>query len=359
MKTNFVHNENIGDLNYLSAYETFVNFENKQLAYINLPYFAKQSKLREEISNFIVAIINLYVILILIAIVIAVFISNRISEPLRLIQNKFREIDLNKSNEQIIYDRDDEIGSLIKEYNRMVVELANSADLLAKSERESAWREMAKQIAHEIKNPLTPMKLSVQFLQRSWNESDANFKRRLDKVSQTLIEQIDALSAIATEFSTFAKMPKANNEVINIVSVVNSCVQLFENTENLTLAATFDENECIEVFADKEQLKRVFINLIKNAIQAIPDEKQGHIDVTIKNGSSTVTISIEDNGAGITTEAKDKLFEPSFTTKNSGMGMGLAIVKNIVENADGKIWYETELSVGTKFFVELPVHQNA
>jgi two-component system nitrogen regulation sensor histidine kinase NtrY len=227
-------------------------------------------------------------------------------------------------------------------------------EILSRSERESAWREMAKQIAHEINNPLTPMKLSVQHLQRSWHDNRENFDEYLEKVSRTLIEQIDNLSFIASEFSYFAKMPKAFNEEINIVDKVRNTLTLFSNTENVDFVFEHESEE-IQVFADKEQLSRVFINLIKNAIQSIPDTRQGKVSISLILNGQMVRVSITDNGKGIPEELQGKLFTPSFTTKSSGMGLGLSIVKSIIESFGGNISFKTKVNHGTTFVFELPV----
>ena len=351
-RTQFIHNEHIGNLDYISAYVPLINNKGKALAYVCLPYFTKQNILTEEISTLIVAGINLCVLLILLSSVVGIFIANKITQPLRLIQEKFKNIELGKDYEQIYYEGKDEIGSLVSEYNRMVIELEKSIELLAQSERESAWREMAKQIAHEIKNPLTPIKLHIQMLLRSWENQDENFEKRLKKTSINIIEQINALSKIATEFSNFAKMPKANNVEFNLIKVLDDTIRLFENDET-EVKANYILNE-IEIFADKEQVTRVFINLVKNAIQAIPKNKIGLINVDLEKTKKYAIVSIEDNGSGISAEVQEKLFQPNFTTKSSGMGMGLAIVKNIVENANGKIWFETSFNKGTTFFVKFP-----
>jgi signal transduction histidine kinase len=357
-KAKFIHEETIGDLTYTSVYVPFRNAQNKTLAFLNLPYFTKPGLLKKEISNLVVAVVNLYVLLFLLSIVVAVFIANKVTQPLRFIEHRFRQIELGKKYEQIEYKGHDEIGSLVKEYNRMVVELAESIELLAKSERESAWREMAKQIAHEIKNPLTPMKLSVQFLLRSWKNKDATFDQRFERVTNTMIEQIDNLSSIAAEFSNFAKMPKANNQVFNVVNTVKDILLLFENTDNCDIKIELHNNKEVKIFADEKQISRVFINLIKNAIQSVPTNKQGFINVELLNDGENVTIMVEDNGTGITEDQRNSIFTPNFTTKSSGMGMGLAIVKNIVENANGKIWFETVIGTGTKFFVELQIEKD-
>ena len=332
------------------------------LYFVSIVYFPFRyfSRIKSSINSFIknnLLIILLIIILFLLAIVIAVVISGKITKPLRLIQKKFREIELGKKNEPISYESQDEIGSLVKEYNRMVAELSKSAELLAKSERESAWREMAKQIAHEIKNPLTPMKLSVQHLQKAWKDKAPNWDEHLSRVSKTLIKQIDTLSAIATGFSNFAQIPKANNEVVDSIVIIKNSVNLFEDTKNIKVTIDLHQNKRVNVFADKEQLLQVFNNLIKNAIQAIPDNVEGLIKIELFTSENTLKVKVVDNGKGISDELKDKLFTPNFTTKTSGMGLGLTIAKNIVENANGTIWFETEIGKGTTFFVELPVYK--
>lgn len=350
----FIHKESIGDLTYYSAYIPFTNDENTLLAYLNLPYFTKQSTLKKEIYTIVVAVVNIYFFLILLSVIVAIFISNNITKPLQLIQERFREVDLGKQNEPIKYSSNDEIGSLIKEYNRMVSELTENAEKLAKSERESAWREMAKQIAHEIKNPLTPMKLSVQYLQKAWKDGSPDFDKRLEKFSNSLISQINNLSSIATEFSNFAKMPRAQAEQVNIVDKIDESITLFENIKNMQFVKEYNDIDELLVFADKEQVLIVFSNLIQNAIQAIPKGKEGIIKVKVEEFSEHAQISISDNGEGIPEELRPKLFAPNFTTKTSGMGLGLAIVKNIVENAGGKIWYITKINSGTTFYITFP-----
>ena len=354
----FIHQENIGDLSYLSAYVPFVNDENELLGYLNLPYFTKQSELKKETYTIILAVVNIYFFLILISIVIAVFITNNITRPLRLIQERFKEMELGKKNEPIHYESFDEIGSLIKEYNRMAEELSENAKKLAKSERESAWREMAKQIAHEIKNPLTPMKLSVQYLQRAWNEKQPDFELLLKKFTNSLIGQINSLSLIATEFSNFASMPMAHKDKVDLISKLNDTIVLFENRQNIRFDGNYKNIDELFVFADKEQLLIVFSNLIQNAIQAIPREKEGLIKITIDKNNNMAHVTVSDNGTGIPSELHEKMFRPNFTTKTSGMGLGLSIVKNILTYSGGDIWYETELDKGTSFFFTLPLYNS-
>ena len=355
-KTEFIQEEHIGKLNYFSAYVPIRNFENTVIGYLNLPYFARQNELRKEIVTFIIAIINIYVLLIVLVLIAAIFLSNTITEPLRLIQEKLSNIQLGRKNEVIAWKGKDEIGDLINEYNRMVSELAESADKLARSERESAWREMAKQVAHEIKNPLTPMKLSTQMLKRAWDDDAPGFNERIARYTQNLIEQIDSLSHIATEFSNFAKMPNMVKEKMDIHSLLLNAIELHQGEQGVNITLDFDANDlpCF-VYTDKEQMLRVFNNLFRNAIQSIPENRKGELLVQIKSSENKYILSIRDNGTGISDELRDKIFSPNFTTKNSGMGLGLALVKNIIETSEGEIWFESTENVGTTFFISLPI----
>lgn len=351
-KSEFIHNEKIGKLEFLSAYVPFFNNNGELLAYVNLPYFTKEYVVRNEISSLVITIVNIFVFLILITISLTFIVSNNITRPLRLIQKKMGEIELGKRNELINYNRKDEIGNLIIQYNRLVLELSDSAEKLAKSERESAWREMAKQIAHEIKNPLTPMKLSIQLLMKSWSDKDENWEQRLNKVSKTLIEQIDSLSAIASEFSGFAQMPLSKKERINLIEKIEFAVNTFNSYENISIISDYNGLSTVFINADGEQVLRVFNNLLKNAVQSIPADRPGKIIINVSQIKETFLIEIKDNGKGIPDLMKDNLFQPNFTTKTSGMGLGLAIVKNIIEGIGGRVWFETQENVGTSFFVE-------
>ncbi|MCD4694822.1 MAG: hypothetical protein K8S16_01175 [Bacteroidales bacterium] len=293
-KSLFIHEEKIADYSFLSAYLPFINADNKLIGYLNLPYFAKQEELTKEVSNFLTAFINIYVILIAISIYIALIISNYITKPLQLLREKISQLKLGKTEEKISWSKKDEIGSLVVEYNRMVDELATSATLLAKSERESAWREMAKQIAHEIKNPLTPMKLSVQYLQKAYDEKAPDWDKRLKRFTQTIVEQIDSLSIIASEFSDFAKMPKSKFDKTDINEVIKNVIGLFKNTSRIHFKFHYTEKHYVH--ADKEQLLRVFNNLIKNSIQAISDPGKGVIEISIEKSYPFHIIKFFDNG---------------------------------------------------------------
>jgi len=356
-KTQFIHDEEIGNLEYLSAYVPFKGKNGELLAYLNLPYFAKQTELEKEIAAFLEALINIYVVLFALSVLMAIFISNYVTRPLKLIQDKLGKIQLGKANEPIDWADDDEIGNLVKEYNRMIEELTKSADLLARSERESAWREMAKQVAHEIKNPLTPMKLSVQHLQRMWNDKSPDMDDKIQRITATLIEQIDTLSSIAGAFSSFAKMPKPNNEKVSLDAILQSTVNLFKEQSDTTIQYVNHANDETFIFADKEQLLRVFNNLLKNAIQSIPEKIEGKIIVELTVEDDQYVVKVKDNGNGISDEVVNKIFTPNFTTKSTGMGLGLAMAKSIVESSEGKIWFETKEGKGTTFYVSIPAYK--
>jgi nitrogen fixation/metabolism regulation signal transduction histidine kinase len=239
----------------------------------------------------------------------------------------------------------------------MVEELQNSADRLAKSERESAWREMAKQVAHEIKNPLTPMKLTVQHLQRAWLDKSPHLDQMVERVSQTLIEQIETLSSIATAFSDFAKMPKVENVKLNLANILQTIVNLYSETENIQINYNVTGHKDLFVNADKDQLLSIFSNLIKNAIQSIPIERPGRIEIGVETMADQYIVSIKDNGTGISPEQVEKIFVPNFTTKTGGTGLGLAMVKNMVESMEGAVWFETIEGEGAIFFVKLHRYQ--
>jgi two-component system, NtrC family, nitrogen regulation sensor histidine kinase NtrY len=354
-KSEYIQKEKIASLEYVSAYVPFYNGSDKLLAYLNLPYFRMQSVMARDISNVIVAVVNFTLLLIVLTMILVVIISGRLTSPLRMLGEGLASVELGKKSEHLSYRGHDEITELVTQYNRMVDELQESAAKLANSEREYAWREMAKQVAHEIKNPLTPMKLNIQQLYKSWKDGIPGFEKKLERFTKSQIENIETLSSIASAFSSFAKMPAANPVDVNIVSQVRTTLELFKNTENITFRGSWPNDMTIMVRADKEHLNGIFSNLIKNAIQSVPQGREGIIRIGIELSGDKVVVSVGDNGTGIPGELRDNLFIPNFTTKSSGMGMGLSIVKRYVENANGRIWFESEHLKGSLFFVELPV----
>jgi nitrogen fixation/metabolism regulation signal transduction histidine kinase len=214
---------------------------------------------------------------------------------------------------------------------------------------------MAKQIAHEIKNPLTPMKLSVQYLQKAWEEKAPDWEQRLKRFTQTLVEQIESLSSIASEFSDFAKMPKSNFEKIDLTKTIENVISLFKASNQIRFE--FSCRDQHYVWADSEQLQRVFINLTNNSIQAITEPEKGLIRITVEKDAGFHVIRFADNGKGIPSDQKKKVFYPNFTTKSGGMGLGLAMVKNIIQNSNGEITFDSEEGKGTTFIIALPVYE--
>ena len=350
----FFQTEKIGKLKFLSNYVPVIDATGRKYAYLNIPYFTSQSKLQEEIANFLVTIINLNAFIFLIAGIIALFITNRITRSFSFISEKMKAVNLGQLNEAIDWKRNDEIGELVKEYNKMVGKLDESAVALAKSEREGAWREMARQVAHEIKNPLTPMKLSLQYLQKSIANKSDNVAELTNIVTKTLVEQIDHLNHIAGEFSQFANIGNPKNEIVNVNEVIKQVTQLHSIDDRIHIEWR-PATKQVMVNADRTQLNRLFTNLILNAMQAIPAERNVQIYIEEEIKDSIVLIKVKDNGNGIAEELQSKIFTPNFTTKTSGTGLGLAMSKGIVEQAKGRIWFKTVAGEGTTFFIELPL----
>lgn len=351
----YVQEEYISELKYLSYYAAVQDPESGEvLAYLNIPYFTSQIDLQQEISNFLVTIINLNAFIFLISGIIALFITNRITRSFFVIGEKMKAIQLGRTNEEIVWNRKDEIGELVVQYNKMVHQLEASAAALAKSEREGAWREMARQVAHEIKNPLTPMKLSIQYLQKAINSGQPNVQDLTERVAGTLVEQIDHLSKIAADFSRFANIGNQQVERFDLHEVMESVVQLYRANPKLKLLWRPVPTP-VWIAADKTHINRLFANLFSNAVEACHSTDDCLIKLEETFEEDRILIRVKDNGEGIAEGMQDKIFAPNFTTKSSGTGLGLAMSKGIVEQAGGRIWFETSEGAGTTFFVELPV----
>ena len=336
---------------YQSSYTYITDKKFKPLAILNLPYLENDDFLNKELNEFFVRLSYAYVVMLIIAVVLAFLLSKYITKTLKTVSDKINATRLEKRNKRIDIDSSsEEIATLVNSYNSMIDELEESAVKLATSEREQAWREMAKQVAHEIKNPLTPMRLSVQSFQRKFDPEDPSIHQKVDEYSKTLIQQIDTMSSIASAFSNFAKMPAQQNETLNVANIVKLALDIF--SEDYIFFSTEDE-EIIAKF-DRTQLIRVVTNLVKNAIQSIPEDRDPKIDVSVGSEDENVTILVSDNGIGISEENNVKIFEPKFTTKSSGMGLGLAMVKNIVETYNGSITFTSQLGEGTTFKVTFP-----
>ncbi|MDF3077852.1 MAG: integral rane sensor signal transduction histidine kinase [Sphingobacteriaceae bacterium] len=347
--------ERIGALNFLAAYKPIRNNNNETVGYLGLLYFSNVHDFEDRIGLFLNTLINVYALVFVAIGFFAVFVANRITAPLTLVQKSLSQIKIGRKNEPIVWKRDDEIGSLIKEYNNMIEALDESAHRLASSERETAWKEMAKQVAHEIKNPLTPLKLGVQLLDKSWREKDPNFDRKFERFSKSFIEQIESLAHIASEFSNFAKMPETILEDVDLREVVERSIEVYSKVEHVNIVLTDNLGRGTLVRGDKDQLLRCFNNLIKNAIEAIPDGREGSIAITINGSDRHAHVQIADNGKGIPEGLRERIFNPNFTTKSSGTGLGLAFIKQAIGNMSGSISFTTENDRGTTFFITLPL----
>ncbi|WP_295335595.1 ATP-binding protein [Flavobacterium sp.] len=349
----YVDIKNIDGVKNRSSYSQIKDDKFKPLGILNIPYVEDDGFYEKELRQFLLRLSQVYSFMLIIAFALAYFLASYITKSLKTISDKINETSLNQKNEKIVIEANSrEINSLINAYNQMVDKLEESATMLAQSEREQAWREMAKQVAHEIKNPLTPMRLTVQSFQRKFDANDPNLKQKLDDYSKTLIQQIDTMSAVASAFSNFASMPAQQNETLNVVEVVEFSLDIF-NEDFIRFESNSEE---IITVMDRTQLIRIITNLVKNAIQAIPEEQsEKAVLVSVNAEEDNVIIAVKDNGIGINTENTERIFEPKFTTKTSGMGLGLGIIKNIIENYKGTITFESELGKGSTFIVSLPI----
>ncbi|AEA43490.1 sensor histidine kinase [Fluviicola taffensis] len=353
-KSEFIHEENIGSLVYLSGYVPVFDHENELLGYLNILHFDQRNAFEDQLKQFFVAILNVFMLLLVLSILTALLVSSWLTGPLMLLRKSFSEIEFGKSNAPINYKAQDEIGSLVAQYNHKLNELADAAARLAQSERESAWREMAKQVAHEIKNPLTPMKLSVQHLQRVFDPNDPKAAERIERVTNSLIEQIDALTSIANEFSNFAKLPQPIMTEVDILELLNAVAALFDGDGKIHVQVQLNTTEQLIIPADKEMILRVLNNLVSNGIQAASITSESHIGLSIDANEDFVFIRVRDNGTGIAEDQIQTIFEPYFTTKSTGTGLGLAMVKQIVETHHGSIEIENTSPEGTTVLVTLP-----
>lgn len=360
-KSEAFQRERISNFWFSSVYTAIKYEDYTTAAYLNIPYYTTEKDAANSKNLLLNTILNIYTFIIILFGFIAVTLSRKITKPLDIVRMKLAETQLsNKINEPLYWDRNDEIGMLIKEYNHMLIKLEESAKQLRDVERETAWREMAKQVAHEIKNPLTPMKLGIQQLVRSYQENDDRFEERFQRISTSIIEQIDILSKIATEFSAFAKLPETSLEKINLIEKIRKAINLFSSTGNTSIILINETSDkSIFVLGDRDQFLRTFNNLFKNAIEASLGRKRIKINIILRySGADMIEIMIQDNGFGIPKDVIPKIFKPNFTTKSSGTGLGLAFVKQTVTGIGGKIEFTTQTNVGTTFIITLPIYKD-
>ena len=342
----------IKESTFQSSYFFITDNKYKPIGILNVQYVQDNSEQTAELQEALIRMTVVYGGMFLIAIILAYFISSYITRSIKVISDKMTHIKLNKTNEKIVLeDASTEIHTLVESYNEMVEALEESAIKLAQGEREVAWREMAKQVAHEVKNPLTPMRLTVQSFQRNFNPKSPDSKEQINEFCKTLVTQIDTMSSIASAFSNFAQMPVQKTEKLNVVEVVKFALDIFSEEY---ISYTHSDPEIIAEL-DKTQLVRVVTNLVKNSIQALRGRGNKRIDVNVSKSENKVVISVKDNGKGVSKSDKHKIFEPKFTTKSSGMGLGLPMIKNIVEAYKGSIEFNSEEHVGTEFKIILPI----
>lgn len=358
-KSETIEDERIGTFQFETSYATIRDKNYNTLAYIGIPNFSLQKEENINKNLLLNTIVNIYSLIIIGFGFYATFVANSVTNPLSIISKKISQLRLGQPNEPLFWQRNDEIGTLIKEYNLMIIKLEDYANKIKDTERESTWREMAQQIAHEIKNPLTPMKLGIQQLRRSYKDDDPKFPDRFNKFSTSFIEQIDALTHIASEFSHFAKFPNTIMENINIVEKITKSISLYSNTPHVSIRLINNaDQKTMFVKADGNELLRTFNNLIKNAIEGGYGRKNMKIEIAIERYSDKfVKIDVKDNGYGIPDGMKDKIFQINFTTKSSGNGLGLVLVKRTIEASNGQIYFETVEGEGTTFHILLPLEQ--
>lgn len=356
---NILLEEQIGKLRYQSVYVAIKSFEDgKLLGILSIPFFEARGEQSQKLSDLLAIIINIFTITFSVFLLLSQVVSRSLTKPLEMIAQKLRKTTFQAYNEPLEWDSDDEIGLLVSEYNRMLLNLESSKKALAQSEKESAWREMAKQVAHEIKNPLTPMKLTLQQLERHMQSdhiSKENLQRMLQRTISSLLQQIDTLSDIATSFSTFAKMPSPRLAPFDIADTLRNIVELHRSQNKKVFFLTNIAPGTFKVMGDDRLTGRILTNLILNAIQAVPEERTPQIMVSLyRTENNMIRIEVRDNGSGIPEEIRKRIFTPSFTTKASGSGIGLAVAKRGIEQMNGRIWFESKEGEGTCFFIELP-----
>ena len=356
-ENNIVLDESIGTLDYYATYTTIRSREtNRLLGVLAIPFFRAQRTIESNQIEAFTTILNVFILIFLVALFATFQTSKWLTAPLLLIRERLGATSFSGSNQPIEWNSEDEIGKLISEYNNMLLKLESSREALARSQKESAWREVAQQVAHEIKNPLTPMKLTLQKLEREVSKTNSGENNQIEKTVKNLLNQLQMLNDIVTSFSEFAKMPMPVNEKVNIAEVLVDLKEFFDHEDHINLELQLHAPE-VYISADKKLMSRIISNVIINAGQS-KKEGQKQVDIAIsttqlkENGH--IRISIEDNGTGIDPEVIERVFIPRFSTKEKGSGIGLAVAKHGIEHAGGTIWFETSLGVGTTFYLQLP-----
>jgi two-component system, NtrC family, nitrogen regulation sensor histidine kinase NtrY len=351
-ETLFVESEKVGRLEYFVSYAVLKSAKNGRLmGILGIPFFQSAYALEKVQSVILINILNIFALIFILLLLLSYIVAERLTYPLRFITQSLRRTSLTKMNTPLTWPAHDEIGFMVKEYNAMLYKLSESKSELEQTQREKAWREIAQQVAHEIKNPLTPMKLTLQQLERALH-SGVNSNEKTQKAIAALLGQVDTLDQIASSFSGFVKMPEPVIQQVELVSIVKRVVDLHSPTGEIIFKTAVRE---AWIAGDAQLLSRTFSNIILNGIQAAVPGHPINIEVVIEVVNSICTIAFRDNGKGIDPAIADRVFVPHFSTKKSGSGLGLAIAKQGIEQMNGKIWFETKPGQGTTFFISLPL----
>ena len=321
-----------GDIN---SFSYAVNKMNQRMVIINIPYHTSNFSNKTELWGFLKRLLTIFFLLFLGAGILAYFLSTYITKSLAAVSQKIKSVEIGDNNDRLNWKNNDEIGVLVTAYNDMLNKLEISKEQLAQNERQNAWREMAKQVAHEIKNPLTPMKLSVQHLSRSLLLAEKSDERTLKDFQSKMVQQINVLSEIADEFSNYAELPKGSMKELDLLKILQKTINLFKHESQVDFKINQNNISSFTILGDENQLIRVFNNLIQNSLQAM--NNKGLIEINFIKTRANLVVHFMDNGPGIPLDIHQKIFEPKFTTKSKGKGLGLALVWQIISNHNAKI----------------------
>lgn len=339
--------------NKTSSYAILKNNFLEPIGIVYLPYYHNEEVYLDVLNKYLKYMVLVNLLIVIFSIWLSWIISNNLTKAITNFSDLITKITLfEKEMQPIKYYHNDELGALVMAYNKMILQIQDQKERLAFSEKEKAWREMAKQVAHEVKNPLTPMKLNIQNFERKFDPEDPDIREKVKQLSSTMIEQIDLVAKVSSAFSQFAQLPEKVNETFNLNKQVHSILRIFNNDRIFVHA----NKENIMIHMDKIYLNRIITNLVTNAKQALEDTKDPIINIDIELIQKKIMISVEDNGIGIPSEMQERIFEPNFTSKNSGMGLGLTMVRKMVEDYGGTITVKSEIGKGSKFTISLPAN---
>ncbi|WP_297983570.1 HAMP domain-containing sensor histidine kinase [uncultured Chryseobacterium sp.] len=339
--------------NVTSSYMVLKNNMLEPVAIVYFPYYHSDSAYLDVLNNYLKYILIINLIIILFSVWLSWIISKNLTNALTNFSEKINRLTLfEKDMRPIRYYKNDELSSLVKSYNKMILQIQDQKERLSFTEKEQAWREMAKQVAHEVKNPLTPMKLTIQNFERKFDPTDPEITDKVKKMSATMVDQIDLIATVASAFSQFAQLPEKHNETFNLKKEIDSILGVFGGDQIFVHA----NSENIMVNMDKIYLNRIITNLVTNAKQAASDFRTPIINIDVEQHQKRIMISVEDNGVGIPEDMYERIFEPNFTSKSSGMGLGLTMVRKMIEEYKGEISVKSEVGKGTKFIITLPTN---